>query len=240
MGEEGLRSLSSSCSVAAIIPAGIYSTPAKLSKPCLQSSSPTAPRLEASAAVFCGSLRQNMTFRSGRFAKRDRRKTPRLRGESQRALFPSLKPITHARFRDDEFRPRRVGFNFVAQMGDINAQVVRVFVMALSPNFAENLTVCENFSGVANKKSKKVVFRDGEFHFATAHSDAPGRQVHDQLARLKHDRVLLLRRMAQSHSKSRQKFARVERFGHVVISAGVEGRDFTGFVVLHGENEHRR
>src|SRR2546427_236106 len=74
------------------------------------------------------------------------------------SLAKKLKPITKPggsirgeaiadpRFGDENFRARRVGFNFLAQVGDVNAQVVRVLVVAWSPNFAEDLTVREDFS----------------------------------------------------------------------------------------------
>src|ERR1041384_5441655 len=147
--------------------------------------------------------------------------------------------ITDARFGDDEFRARRVGFNFFAQVRHVNTQIVGVLVVALSPDFAKDLAVGEDFSCVAHQEPKKLVFRDTEFHFTTVHSDATSRQVHYQFSRLEYDRFLVFRRMAQSHADSREKFARIERFGHIVISTIIKGRDFTGFIVLNGEDQDR-
>src|SRR6266700_5761462 len=103
-----------------------------------------------------------------------------------------------------------VGFKFLAQVRNINTQVMGVFVVALSPNFPQYLAVGDDLSGVADQKLKKIVLGNAEFYFPAIDSNATGGKVHDQLSRPKYDRIFLAGCMEQSHSKPRQQLAGVE------------------------------
>jgi Bacterial Ig domain len=155
-------------------------------------------------------------------------------------LLRCLKSIAHTRFVDDKFRVRRIGFDFVTKTRYIDAQVVGVFVVALAPDFTENLAVRENFSSVPDQEPKKTVLGGAEFHFPAIHSDLASCQVHNQISRLKHNGLLLLRRVTQGNAESRQQFAGIERLGHVIVRPLVQRGDFAGGIVLHGKDKDRR
>ena len=64
-------------------------------------------------------------------------------------------PVTHARLGDEMFGLRGVGLQFLAQMRDVDAQVMRLFHRLRPPNFRQQLAVRQNLAGVLHEQSQQ-------------------------------------------------------------------------------------
>jgi len=63
-------------------------------------------------------------------------------------------PITYAGFRDNESGAGWVGFEFLAEVGDVNPQVVRLFDRVGSPYLAEEVAMCQHFPRMLDKHTE--------------------------------------------------------------------------------------
>src|ERR1035437_3048358 len=84
---------------------------------------------------------------------------------ANRALLLADQAIADARLSDQQFWLCRVRFQFLPQMRQVNAQVVRLLDIVRPPDLAEYLPVREHLPGVLDEKPQQRVFRGGQLHF---------------------------------------------------------------------------
>ena len=65
----------------------------------------------------------------------------------------------------------RVLFEFAAQLGDVDAQVLRLFGVLGAPDFVEQLALGDDAAGVFNEDLQEFVFIGGEVDFLAADGD---------------------------------------------------------------------
>gem|GEM_PF-5866162 len=79
---------------------------------------------------------------------------------------------------------------------------MRVFFMALPPNFAKNLALGDHFPGMTHKESEKVVFGHAEFYFTAIYGDAARRKINNEIPGLKYSLFFLFRGVTQRRASS--------------------------------------
>src|ERR1700682_5620893 len=70
-----------------------------------------------------------------------------------------FEPITDARFGFDQARFGGVGFDFLTEMGNVNAKVLPVLLGLRSPDFAEDVAMSEDPAGMADEQAQERVLR---------------------------------------------------------------------------------
>ena len=108
-------------------------------------------------------------------------------GRSKRVCRQS---VADANLRLDQHGRVAFGFEFLAQMRDVNAKVLCLALRLFSPNRAEELPVSNNLAGVLHKDAQERVFRRREFdlgavelHMARREVDTEWSRVEDRLTR---------------------------------------------------------
>src|SRR5262249_7712310 len=86
-------------------------------------------------------------------------------------------PITDTGLGNNQFRAGWVSFDFVAQMSNVNAQVMSVLIMSGSRDFTKDLAMREDFASMADEEAKEVIFGDAELEFAAIYGHATGSKI---------------------------------------------------------------
>jgi hypothetical protein len=63
-------------------------------------------------------------------------------------------PVTHSNFSQQVLWLRRIGFQFLAQLGHVNAQVITVLDVGGAPDLCQQLAVGQNLTGIAEQALK--------------------------------------------------------------------------------------
>jgi hypothetical protein len=105
-------------------------------------------------------------------------------GQGSRGSCREAEAVADTEFGEDEGGMFGIGFDFIAEMADVNAQVVGVLIVTRPPNLTEDVAVRQHHAGVADKQAEEVVLDDRKFEFPATASDAPSGEVHGQVAGL--------------------------------------------------------
>ena len=73
-----------------------------------------------------------------------------------------IEAVAHARNSQDELRPLRVGFDFLAQLSDVHVQAVRASVGLFSPDLFQKHLPGENLAPVNNEYLEQIEFGGGQ------------------------------------------------------------------------------
>src|SRR5262245_55154477 len=65
--------------------------------------------------------------------------------------------ITNRWLGKDQFGCRRIVFKLFSEVRDVNSEVMRLVYRFVSPDFRQQLAMCQDFSGVSNQESKQRI-----------------------------------------------------------------------------------
>ena len=132
------------------------------------------------------------------------------------------------------------GFDFFAEVGHVDAQVVRVFLVARTPDVAEELAVGDDLSAMLEQQTEECVFFDGEVNVRAGLGHGASREIDLHVAERCDAYLAGGLGAAEEDADAGEEFAAAEGFGEVVVGAGIQGGDLGGFVALDGEDEDGR
>src|ERR1043166_3799108 len=91
---------------------------------------------------------------------------------------------------------------------------------------------------MSDEQSEQRVLNRREAYFLAALQDDTLGQIDFQIARAEDCISPLWLNVAQRSAETREQFGAIERFGHVIVRAGVEGCDFVIFAVTHAQDDN--
>jgi hypothetical protein len=107
------------------------------------------------------------------------------------ALITITQAVADTRLSDDVTRLRRVGFQFLPQLANVDTQVVRVLGIARPPDDAQQLLVRHYLTGVNNEKAQEVIFLGRKLNLLAVQRYQPSLQIDLQVT-ADEDRLLNL------------------------------------------------
>jgi len=102
-----------------------------------------------------------------------------------------LEPVAHAWFGDEVAGVRRIGFQFAADLGDEQAQVVGLLLVVRPPDLLQQLPLADQPAGVADQDLNELPFGGGQPDLSAAAGDLLGGQVDAEVRGLDDRGVLL-------------------------------------------------
>src|SRR5262245_11524227 len=140
-----------------------------------------------------------------------------------------LQPIADAGLGQNVFWARGVRLDFVSQLPDIDAQILRV--NARGPKLLEQELMGQYLARVLNQEAQKVVLLGRKLHALAANlNDAP-HQVDRSVAKPENRALALhLKLMAERRADAGEQLLHAERLGDIIIGALIECRDLGNFI----------
>ncbi len=117
---------------------------------------------------------------------------------------------------------------------------MRVFLVAGTPDVAEELAVSDNFSAMLEQEAEEGVFFDGEVNLGAGFGHGAACEINLHVAEGRDADLAGGLGAAEEDADAGEEFATAEGFGEVVVGACVEGGDLGGLVALDGEDEDGR
>src|SRR5262245_11347498 len=150
-----------------------------------------------------------------------------------------LEAVAHAGLRDEVAGVRRIGLELAPNLGEVDAQVIRLRPVLGAPHLLEQLALRDELARVPDEDLDDVPLGRSEADLAVGPSNALRGEVDREVRGL--DDGLLLGRCssAQGGAESREQLVHSERLRHVVVGAGVERRDLVAFPFAHREDDDR-
>src|SRR4051812_7493367 len=141
----------------------------------------------------------------------------------------------------DDLRPRRVVLELAADVGDVDAQVVRLVAVAGTPHLAQERGGGDGLAGVDGEHGEQVELDRREVDVGAVAGDPPRREV-DRHRPDPDGGVGAVRRVAaaQHRADAGGELLGPERLGHVVVGAGVERADLLALVADRAQHDDRQ
>jgi len=113
-----------------------------------------------------------------------------------------------------EYQAGLGGFDFqlLAEMGDVNAEVVGLVQGVWPPHFLEDVAMGQDLAGVLDEEAKQGVFRGGQPDLAVVELDQARGQVNFEAAGAKVAGLGARLGVALGNAKAREEFGRAEGF----------------------------
>jgi hypothetical protein len=144
--------------------------------------------------------------------------------------------VADAGFGADAGGPGGVFFELVAQVGDVDAQVVGGVAGIWAPHTVQDLAVGQDLSGVGHEQAQQGVLDGGEVDDGPAASDDPRGEVDLDGATGEEGLGRGGEAASGGGTDAGEELGAAEGFGDVIIGAGVEGGDLVVFAVVDGED----
>src|SRR4029453_7371963 len=106
-------------------------------------------------------------------------------------LVLGLEPVAHAWFGDEVAGVRRIGFQFAADLGDEQAQVVGLLLVFRPPDLLQQLPLADQPAGGAGQQLNELPLGRGEADLPAVSGDLLGGQVDAEVRGLDDRGVLL-------------------------------------------------
>src|SRR4051794_31948958 len=78
-------------------------------------------------------------------------------------------------------RAGRIGFELLPQPADEHAQILHLFRLRRTPDFAQQMSVGQYLAGMADEHAEEIELLWRQFDLLTAASDVPAYQIHGQI-----------------------------------------------------------
>src|SRR5262245_14622342 len=137
------------------------------------------------------------------------------------AICPSstdFQPVADSGLVDQIARLRGIGFELLAELRHVHAQVLGVVGMGRSPDFFEQLAVCDDFARVLDEHAEQFVLGRREVDFPIVDEDLAFYEVDLELVERENGLGLFgteSGRVPQRDSDPREQLSDAERFGQV-------------------------
>src|SRR5262245_61701761 len=150
-----------------------------------------------------------------------------------------LEAVAHAGLGDEVARARRIGLELAPDLGEVDAQVVRLRLVLGAPHLLKQLALRDELARVADEHLDDMPLGRREPDLAVAGADALGREVDREVGGLDDGFLVGGRGSPQGCAEPGEELVHPERLRHVVVGAGVEGRDLPALLLPHREDDDR-
>ena len=147
--------------------------------------------------------------------------------------------VSSARLREQVSRPRRVGLDLAAQLGDVDVEVVRLGLVRGAPDLAQDRPVREELALVQREEPQQAELVRGELEQLAVSTVRLLLEVDLELAD-PHTGSVAGCVAPQRRTEAREQLVHPERLRHVVVGAGVERRDLLALVPDDRQDDDRR
>src|SRR5262245_42149397 len=145
--------------------------------------------------------------------------------DSVRLWAVRLEAVAHARLGDEVPRARGIGLELASDLGEVDAQVVRLRLVLRAPDLLEQLALGDELARVADEHLDDVPLGRRQPDLGVPGADALGREV-DREVRGLDDSILFGGCCSpEGGSKAREELVHAERLRDVVVGAGIERCD---------------
>ena len=128
-----------------------------------------------------------------------------------------IEPVTHPRFGDQIPRIRRVGFQLLAQLTDVDAQVLRLLLGCLTPHGSEQGAVREDAIRVPRHEHEQVEFLRRQPNRLPVQANAPILEVDVKFTHPERQRLRRSHTSSQRDAHPGEQVLDVERLDDVVV-----------------------
>ena len=129
------------------------------------------------------------------------------------------------------------GLELLAEVGDVDAEILRLALRFFAPDDAEKLAMSDDLAGILDEDAQEGIFGRSEldldpveFHLANGEIDTERSGLKDGFTRFGEGTTL-------GDANACKQFGGVEWFGNVIVGAGIEGSDFVVRFVAHGKDQ---
>src|SRR5579885_3080848 len=145
--------------------------------------------------------------------------------------------IADTALRQNIFGMRRIAFQLLTQIGDIEPQRLRLTAIFMSPDLREQHIMRQQSSGIVDEMIEQAVFGGSERHLLAAYPDLALAEVYRQV--VVHNDARLARGLGhegapQQRLDTRLQFLRAERLGQVIVGADLQAANPVGLLLAHG------
>src|SRR5262245_50219941 len=150
--------------------------------------------------------------------------------------------ISDAGFGDQVARSHRIGFELLAQLLHVDAQVMRVLDVRRAPHLAQELAVRDHHPEVLGEAAEQPELDRRQTDFDAVPRGTALLEIHLDVIKGEDLAALGSQRMAQSYPHPGQELAHAEWLGDVIVGAGVERLDLGALLGARRQHEdrHRR
>jgi transposase len=152
------------------------------------------------------------------------------------------KTIPDSAFGQNVLRVCRVLFDLLAQIGDIEPQVVRLIAVLRTPHLAQELLVGHHIPGILHQVVQQPILGRAQVHPFAVHQHLASGKVDLKSVVYLHQGLRRWRRgiVAPQHgANATHQFPVTERLADIIIGAQFQPFDTVLFIVLSGQHQHR-
>ena len=130
--------------------------------------------------------------------------------------------------------------DLLAQRDHVDTKIVRVVLVNDAPHLAQNLAVGDHLAPMLEQQAQQRVFFYCEMKVGPRARYCALGKIYFNLTEGNHAVPTGRKCTTKEDAEAGEEFAAAEGFGEIVISAGIEGRDFFGLAVTHRKDEDRQ
>src|SRR5580693_1219996 len=136
-------------------------------------------------------------------------------------------PVPDRRFGQNMPGLRGIFLQLLPQVSHVYPHIVAVLGVRRPPDFAQDLTMREHLAGIGDQQGQQTVFNRSQVYRLPTFVDGAQAQIDLDVAELENgaESRAGIPAPARSGAHPRQQFSDAERFGQIVVRAGVQGLD---------------
>lgn len=135
--------------------------------------------------------------------------------------------------------PKRVGFEFAAQVSDHNADVVMLPERVCTPDIGQQLAVSDDLPGACRQQAQHLEFGRGKTHLTSLASELTGGKIQLTATKTKDWGLSLKPDTTRQCANAGQQLAHRKWLHNVVVGACIKGGNLVLLKVSCRQNQYR-